>query len=310
MWNRRSFLRSAGTAALLSGVGALPLSAKSLKGQHLTILHTNDVHSNLEAFPDDHPKFPGLGGVAARKAIIDKIRQENEHVLLLDSGDIFQGTPYFNFFNGEPEIRAMNVMGYDASTIGNHEFDGGMSNLAQQIFNADFPFLCSNYDFHNTVLNNKTKPYHVLEKGNLRIGLIGLGVELKGLVPEKLCEGVGYKDPISSANLVAKHLKAKERCHLVIALSHLGFQYQSDKVSDVILAEKSQNIDIILGGHTHTFLDGPVFVKNGLDQEVLIHQVGWAGIRLGRIDLVFEKSLNKNSVSTQTVIVDKKSIAI
>jgi 5'-nucleotidase len=310
MWNRRNFLQSAGTAALLSGVGALPMEGKSLKGQHLTILHTNDVHSNLEAFPDDHPKFPGMGGVAARKALIDKIRAENEQVLLLDSGDIFQGTPYFNFFNGEPEIRAMNEMGYDAATIGNHEFDGGMPNLAQQIFNAGFPFICSNYDFHNTVLNKKTKPFLVLKKGHLRVGLIGLGVELKGLVPDKLCEGVGYRDPISAANSVASYLKKKERCHLVIALSHLGFQYQSDKVSDLHLAEKSQNIDIILGGHTHTFLDAPVFVKNISGRDVLIHQVGWAGVRLGRVDLFFEKSLNKNSVSTQTVIVDKKSIAI
>jgi 5'-nucleotidase len=310
MWNRRSFLKQAGAGTVLSAAGMFPFSSDAaVSRERLTILHTNDVHSHLEPFPEDHPKYPGMGGVVARKALIDQIRQTESNVLLLDSGDIFQGTPYFNFFNGEPEIRAMNEMGYDAATIGNHEFDAGPENLAERLFQADFPFVCSNYFFHNTVLNNKTRPFIILKKGKIKIGLIGLGVELKGLVPDKLCKGIGYRNPVEVANKLSKHLKEVEKCHLVIALSHLGFSYSDTKVSDLVLAEKSGYLDIILGGHTHTFMDAPVYVQNIFGQPVLIHQTGWAGLRLGRIDLNFEKSLNKKSVSTQTVIVDKKSIA-
>lgn len=309
MWNRRSFLQTGATGLALAGTGMLPIPALAGSPYHLTILHTNDTHSQLEPFPDQHSKFPGMGGVAARKALIDKVRSEGQPVLLLDAGDIFQGTPYFNFYLGEPEIKAMSMMGYDAATLGNHDFDGGMDNLRKQLFHANFPFVCSNYSFNNTVLNNFTLPYHLITKGKLRIGLLGIGIELKGLVPDKLYEGTVYNNPIETAQKTAILLKEKFKCHLVIALSHLGLEYKSDRISDVLLARHTSHIDIIIGGHTHSFMDAPLWVENKNRQAVLIHQVGYAGLRLGRIDVLFEKNLKKNSLSTQTVFVDKKSIA-
>jgi 5'-nucleotidase len=309
MQNRRDFLKWAGSGALLASLGTFPFDASSVGIRRLTILHTNDVHSHLEPFPDNHPQFPGMGGAAARKALIDCIRAEGHPVLLLDAGDIFQGTPYFNFFSGEPEIVMMNQMGYDAATLGNHDFDGGMENLARQVNNAHFTFISSNYTFHNNVLNNLVKPNRVIEKRGIRIGILGLGIELSGLVPEKLYEGTVYDSPVEAANQTASFLKKKMRCHLVVALSHLGYRYPDNKISDVKLAENTDNIDIIIGGHTHTFMEKPDIRKNIKGENVLIHQAGWAGVRLGRIDVFFEKNLNKNRLSTQTVIVDKKSIA-
>lgn len=309
MSNRRDFIRLAGSGALLASLGTFPLDAVASRAKRLIILHTNDVHSHMEPFSDNHPQFPGMGGAAVRKALIDSIRAEGHPVLLVDAGDIFQGTPYFNFFSGEPEILMMNRMGYDAATLGNHDFDGGTENLGKQINNANFTFITSNYTFHNNVLNNFVKPFKVVVKEGISIGILGLGIELNGLVPEPLYEGTVYQSPLDSANRVAAYLKKELKCHLVVALSHLGYKYPDDKISDVRLAENTENIDIIIGGHTHTFMDKPDIRKNTKGQEVLIHQAGWAGVRLGRIDVFFEKNLNKNQLSTQTVIVDKKSIA-
>lgn len=309
MSDRRSFLKQLGTGALLAGMSAWSMPVHSASGRQLIILHTNDVHSHLEPFPDNHPQFPGMGGVAARKALIQQIRSEGHPVLLLDAGDMFQGTPYFNFFMGEPEIKSMNLMGYDAVTFGNHDFDGGIENLAEQSSKATFAIVCSNYIFHNIVLNKIVKPYHVIHRGGLKIGIIGLGIDLKGLVPEKLFEGTVYKNPLESAISTADFLKIKKRCDLVIALSHLGYQYSDDRISDVKIAENARNIDIIIGGHTHTFMEQPDIRYNTEGEKVMIHQAGWAGVRLGRINVDFEKSLNKNHLSTNTVVVDKKSIA-
>lgn len=309
MSNRREFLKLAGSSALLASLSTFPLGVSASKAKRLTILHTNDVHSHLEPFPENHPHFPGMGGAAVRKALIDSIRAEGNPVLLLDAGDIFQGTPYFNFFSGEPEILTMNRMGYDAATLGNHDFDGGTDNLAQQVNKAQFTFINSNYTFHNNVLNNLVKPYKVIVKNGIKIGILGLGIELKGLVPEKLCEGTVYHPPIDAANQTAAFLKHKMKCHLVVALSHLGYRYPDNKISDVKLAENTENIDIFIGGHTHTFMEKPDIRRNLKGKEVLIHQAGWAGVRLGRIDVFFEKNLGKKYLYTQTVIVDKKSIA-
>lgn len=309
MVNRREFIRFAGTAALMASFGAWPAEARKSGGRRLVILHTNDVHSHLDPFPDNHPQFPGMGGVARRKALVDAIRAEGHPVLLVDAGDIFQGTPYFNFFNGEPEILMMNRLGYDAVTLGNHDFDRGLDNLATQVQKARFSFLCANYRFSNNVLNSCVNPYRVIEREGVRVGLFGLGIELNGLVPEHLYEGTVYNDPIESATVIARHLKKREGCHLVVALSHLGYKYPDSRPSDVLLAENTENIDVIIGGHTHTFMDRPDIRKNVRGEEVMIHQAGWAGVMLGRIDVHFEKKMNKNLQSAQTVIVDKKSIA-
>lgn len=255
----------------------------------LSILHTNDTHSRLEPFPMDGSANEGLGGVAPRGELINQIRQQEKQVLLLDAGDIFQGTPFFNIYKGEPEIKAMSAMNYDATTIGNHDFDGGLENLASQLRFANFPIIINNYDFTNTPMEHKTIPYKIFKKGKLKIGVTGVGIELQGLVPDKLFGNTKYVDPIASTNRIADILKNQEQCDMVICLSHLGFRYKDNKVSDEILAKETENIDLIIGGHTHTFFKEPLLYKNKKSDDVVINQVGWAGINLWRLDYDFLK---------------------
>ena len=286
---RRNFIQNIvlGTGTLL--VSPSLFSQENLKKKkRLVILHTNDTHSTIEPFPSKHSKFPNMGGVSKRHTILQKIRSEEEHVLLLDAGDIFQGTPYFNTFNGELEMKLMSLLQYDAATMGNHDFDIGLEGFlnAQQF--ANFPFLCANYDFSETILSGKTKAYHIFHKAGIKIGVFGIGVALKGLVPMDKYGNTRYLDPISTANKIASELKSKS-CDLVICLSHLGFEYENKNInSDRKLAAETQNIDIILGGHTHTFFDKPLVLKNSKNKDVLINQVGWGGVYLGRIDIDVE----------------------
>ena len=305
MKTRRKFIQTIGIGSAIALTGSLPEIATAAEEKTLVILHTNDTHSHLEPFPDNHKQYPGLGGVAARKKLIDEIRAEGHPTLLLDAGDIFQGTPYFNFFLGEPELKSMSEMGYDATTLGNHDFDGGIDNIHKQLFNCNFPFINSNYDFINTPLEGKIKTHEIFVKKGIRIGVFGLGVELNGLVPNDLCKGVVYKDPLKAASEMSDYLKNKKKCDFVIALSHLGYKYNNNKISDILIAENTNNIDLIIGGHTHTFMDQPDVRKNLNKEEVWIHQVGWAGVNLGRINVKFSGKRKKMSSSTLTVIVDK-----
>jgi 5'-nucleotidase len=256
----------------------------------ITILHTNDVHSHIDPFENNDPKYPGLGGIIRRANVIDQIRKETENVLLLDAGDIFQGTPYFNLFKGELEFKLMSKLRYDASTIGNHDFDNGIDGLNAMLPHADFPFLNANYDFSNTVLNKQISPYKIFNIGGIRIGVFGLGVELRGLVNKTLYKETIYNEPIPIANSLAKKLKQDLSCDFVICLSHLGFSYKDNKVSDMILAKETYNIDLIIGGHTHTFLNEPKIVLNKKMRKTIINQVGWAGIMLGRINFWVRKN--------------------
>ena len=308
--NRRNFIRSiAGGAAALT-FGSIPLEsiADDLAIEKLTILHTNDWHSRIDPFPKNSGKWAGYGGAAVRSSLIKKIRTEESNVLLLDAGDIWQGTPYFNFFKGLIEYELMNAMGYDCTTLGNHDFDNGLGGLAEMMPKAKFSFLVSNYDTNNTPIHSFIKPYQVFQKGKLKVGVFGIGIELKGLVPDTLCEGVQYLDPIKSANETAAKLKHDEKCNLVICLSHLGYSYKEKKISDATLVGLTRNIDVILGGHTHTFLPEPVVYKNLDDHDVLVNQVGWAGINLGRIDVFFHPKSGKSISNGHTVRIHKKSI--
>ncbi|MVN93123.1 bifunctional metallophosphatase/5'-nucleotidase [Mucilaginibacter aquatilis] len=294
--NRRQFVKVGGVLAASAAMSAYAVDALAAGDlQRLTILHTNDVHSRIEPFPMDGSRNQGLGGAARRAALINKIRQEQSNVLLLDAGDIFQGTPYFNMFGGELELKLMSDMGYDAATMGNHDFDNGIEGFYKQLPNANFPILMSNYDFSNTVMHASTKPYKIFNKQGLKIGVFGLGIELAGLVDPRNYKETQYLDPVKKGNEIAALLKNELKCDLVICLSHLGYSYRENKVSDKVLAAQTRNIDLIIGGHTHTFLDEPEDVKN-LDGEVTtINQVGWAGINLGRIDYYFEKRNGKKS---------------
>ncbi len=311
MSTRRDFIRTLAGSAALVGLSGFPME---LLAKHeiekITILHTNDVHSHIDPFPMNDPKYPGLGGVARRSALIKKIRAEEKNVLLLDVGDIFQGTPYFNMYGGEVELKMMSDMGYDASTMGNHDFDNGMDGLLRQLPNANFPLLCSNYDFNDTPLANKTQPYKIFEKGGIKIGVFGIGIELQGLVDKKLYGNTIYNDPVVKAAYYSKLLKEEKKCDLVICLSHLGYKYKEEKISDELLAKQSRNIDLILGGHTHTFLDEPVRYTNADGKEILVAQVGWAGIKLGRIDYYFEKNSGKKDAVGTTLKISEKPRAI
>lgn len=287
--DRRKFIKTA--AAIGLGTLVLPMSASllSAKGDgqiRLVILSTNDVHSRIEPFPDNDKKFAERAGFARRAEIIKEIREQEQNVLLFDAGDIFQGTPYFNMFGGELEFKLMSEMGYSAATMGNHDFDNGMEGFLKQLPNAKFPFVCSNYDFKDTILNGKTEKTKIFELAGLKIGVIGIGVELDGLVSKKNFGLTKYLDPIEIANNYALNLK-QEKCDMIVCLSHLGFDYKSNKVSDKVLAAKTRNIDYIIGGHTHTFMDTPVEILNLDNKVVTITQTGWGGINLGRMDVVF-----------------------
>jgi 5'-nucleotidase len=284
---RRDFIQKTAASSALLGLSGVSLSSFStIDTKKITILHTNDTHSHIDPFPVDHPKNPNMGGAARRAAIIESIRKEEKNVLLLDAGDIFQGTPYFNYYGGELEFKLMSMMQYDVATMGNHDFDNGIDGFYAQLPHAKFDFVSANYDFKNTVLNDIVKPYKIIIKDGIKIGIFGLGVQLDGLVDKKLYKETVYNNPIEVAQDMTRILKEEKKCDLVICLSHLGFKYKDEpeKPSDVILAQKTKNIDLIIGGHTHTFLDKPVIEKNSEGKEVLINQVGCFGVNLGRID--------------------------
>lgn len=296
---RRAFIYN--TALLGSGLSLYPAQLLAEEYKKITVLHTNDVHSRIEAFPKDDKYYPGLGGFARRGALVKKIREQEKNVLLLDSGDIFQGTPYFNYYGGELEFKLMSQMGYDAATLGNHDFDAGLVGLKKQLPKAKFPFVSANYDFSDTILAGKIEKFTIIEKQGIKIGIFGLGIELQGLVPEKLYENTHYSDPLKQAIKVADYLKYKESCDLIICLSHLGYSYRSNKISDRELAANSKNIDLILGGHTHTFMKTPEMIENIDKQPVVINQVGWAGVLLGKIDIFLSKKSQKKEFFSRTV---------
>ncbi|MCL9808528.1 bifunctional metallophosphatase/5'-nucleotidase [Flavobacterium luminosum] len=302
---RRDFIKRTAAGTTLLGLGGLSLSSfDSVDVKKITILHTNDTHSQIDPFPSNHPKNPNMGGVARRAAVIEQIRKTEENVLLFDAGDIFQGTPYFNYYGGELEFKLMSMMKYDLATMGNHDFDNGIDGFFAQLPFAKFDFVSANYDFKNTILNTHVKPYKIFKKAGLKIGVFGLGIELKGLVDKKLYKETVYNNPIEVAQDIEKQLKEVEKCDLVICLSHLGFNYKNEpeKPSDIVLARKSKYIDLIIGGHTHTFLDKPVVEKNIDGNEVIVNQVGAYGVNLGRIDFFFDNKMNLSSTGKKIVI--------
>lgn len=293
---RRNFIQKSTAAGAFLTLGGLSFSAFAQKEtKHITILHTNDVHSHLEPFPADHYRNPNQGGVARRATLVENVRKENPNTLLLDAGDIFQGTPYFNFYGGELEFKLMSMLKYDAATIGNHDFDNGIDGLYAQLPHAKFEFLSANYNFSNTVLNAHVKPYKVFVKDGLKIGVFGLGIELKGLVDPRMFKETVYLDPVEIAQDMSRVLKQEQNCDLIICLSHLGYNYKSEtgKISDLVLASKTKDIDLIIGGHTHTFLPKPTITKNSVGENVLVNQVGCYGINVGRIDFYFDSDKNK-----------------
>jgi 5'-nucleotidase len=296
---RRDFIQKTAAGSAFLALPSLPLMAFTTDVKHLVILHTNDVHSHIDPFPADDPRNANMGGVSRRASLIESVRRENPNVLLLDAGDVFQGTPYFNYYGGELEFKLMSMMQYDLATMGNHDFDNGIEGFYKQLPHAKFDFVSANYDFKDTVLDTIVKPYKIFTKDGLKIGVFGLGVELQGLVDKKNYKETVYLSPVEIAVDTVRTLKEKEKCDLVICLSHLGYAYKDDaeKICDLKLAAQTKDIDLIIGGHTHTFLDKPTVVKNIDGKEVLVNQVGCYGINLGRIDFYFENDKQKSNNS-------------
>ena len=304
--NRRNFIQQATAGTALATIGSLGLQSFSSASQStkITILHTNDVHSHIDPFGSEDENNANKGGVARRASLIEAIRHENPNTLLLDAGDIFQGTPYFNYYGGELEFKLMSKLKYDAATIGNHDFDNGIDGLYAQLPHAEFQFITSNYDFSNTILDTHTKPYQVFKKDGIKIGVFGLGIELDGLVTPSMFKETKYLDPIEISQDMARILKTEKGCDLVICLSHLGYYYKNNpnKISDLTLAKATKDIDLIIGGHTHTFLPKPTIVKNIDDKNMLVNQVGCYGINLGRIDFYFESDKSKSANGTSIIV--------
>ncbi|WP_312322678.1 metallophosphatase [Soonwooa sp.] len=314
---RKEFLKYIGAGSLglsltpnlvLANTFTKPTLSQDIK---LTILHTNDQHSRIEPFDASYSKNPNQGGFARRASLVQQIRNQENNLLLLDSGDIFQGTPYFNFFGGELEFKLMSMMKYDASTMGNHDFDNGLEGFFKVLPNAKFPFICSNYNFKDTILDGKTESYKIFDKNGIKVGIFGVGVELKGLVGKANYQETEYINPIEIAQQYSQFLRHEKKCDLVICLSHLGYDYEKEpeKMSDLILAKKTSGIDIILGGHTHTFLPEPQVLNNSEGKKVLVNQVGWAGLLLGRIDFYFNKDKSVKNISWINQVIDESIIA-
>ena len=254
----------------------------------LVILHTNDTHSQVEPSEKSSLATSNMGGYARRMGVIEKIRSEEKNVLLLDAGDYWQGTPYFNFFNGRIEIDALNRMKYDATTLGNHEFENGTDTLAAVIQNLNIPLISPNYDVTNSVIRDFIKPWIILKKAGLKIGIMALNVNPESLILESNINGISYLDPVAKAQEISEYLKKKEKCDLIICLSHLGSDENSKSVNDFEIARKTKFIDVIIGGHSHTMLENTK-TQNAAGQDVIIAQMAKSGFYLGRIDLLLTK---------------------
>ena len=257
--------------------------------KQLVILHTNDTHSCIMPLNPNlaDTALAGRGGFLRRMALIEDERAKTPGLLLIDSGDFSQGSPYYNFYKGEVEVELMNRMGYDVATIGNHEFDFGLENMARIFRMAKFPIVCANYDFTGTSVEGLVKPYTIIKRNGLKIGLFGLSPQPKGLVDTTKFVGVKYLDPVETARRMAALLKTKKRCDVIICVSHLG--WEDEELTDQMLVPATRDIDIVLGGHSHTYMKTLQYVKNVDGKDVPVDQNGKHGIWIGWIVLDLEK---------------------
>ena len=270
-------------------VVCLIFTASAQQTKELFILQTSDTHSRIEPInPHAADKYAGMGGTVRRATFLKEYRAEHPDVLLFDCGDISQGTPYYNLFQGEVEVKMMNLMGYDAMTIGNHEFDFGLENMARLFRMANFPVVCANYDVSGAVLEGLVKPYTILKRDGLKIGVFGLAPKMEGLVQADKCEGVVYKEPVAVAQEVVDVLRNKEQCDVVICLSHLGIRSNNGDSDEKLVAE-THGIDAILGGHSHTFMQKPAFYMNADGQSIPVLHTGRSGIYVGEMKLTLNE---------------------
>ncbi|HEV8587260.1 MAG TPA: metallophosphoesterase [Pyrinomonadaceae bacterium] len=306
MTTRRDFLKTAAIAGI-----SLPLVRSSslfhasnsrralwepllepAKGETvITVLHTNDTHSQIDPILSNDKTYPDKGGVARRATLVKRIRKENPNTLLIDAGDVLQGTPYFNFYKGEVEYKAMSLIGYDAGTIGNHEFDNGVESLARALQFANFDIVSTNYDVRGSALEKKVKTHVVKEVGGVRVGLFGLGISPIGLITPENFQPLKYLDPVRMSRGVVKLLREQEKCGLVLGMSHLGYYPKPkdpDEIGDTQVASQVDGIDFIASAHTHTFMEKPVLQKTPNGGNTIIFQVGRSGIYVGRVDFTLK----------------------
>jgi len=290
---RRDFIASLGAVAAAS---RLPLRAEDAPGiTRLTLLHTNDTHSRIEPFGAGNGALSGKGGMARRATLVKQLRSQLGNMLLLDAGDVFQGTPYFNRYKGSLDYKLMSMIGYDAATLGNHDFDNGVDGLVTAMAEATFPFVNCNLEMKGVPsLAQRVQPWIVKQLSGLKVGITGVCVDFKGLVAPKNHEGVTWRDPLESLEPIIKLLREREKVDMVVLLSHLGYDLKGTGWDDLTLARKLPGIDVIIGGHSHTFMEEPVRVKNG-GGETLVFQVGFGGVNLGRMDFTVSRGVVKAS---------------
>lgn len=301
MTTRRNFLKTAAVAGLSLPLArttsffrwenavasiAAPLLEPAAGEVLITILHTNDTHSQIDPLPSNDARNPNTGGVARRATLVKRVRKENPNTLLIDAGDVLQGTPYFNYYKGEVEYKSMSMIGYDAGTIGNHEFDNGVESLAKAMEFAKFEIVSTNYDVRGSALENRVKTHVVREVGGVKVGLFGLGIRPEGLITPDNFKPLKYLDPVRMTRGVTRLLREQEHCKLVVCMSHLGYYPtpKGEEFGDTQLAAQIDGIDFIASGHTHTFMQAPVLQKTPSGNNTIIFQVGKSGIYVGRVD--------------------------
>jgi 5'-nucleotidase len=307
--NRRLFIQQALQAGLLSGITLVPAISrgtyKHFTETTLTILHTNDTHSKIFPFENNSGPYAGMGGIEGRKKIIDSIRNTNNPTLLLDAGDFCDESPVFYAFKGKTELEAMKLLGYDAFTLGEKDFAGGIENLATQLQFTNMKPLVCNYDFTHSALQNYYQPYQIFQKANLKIGVFGVLMPLHDKISISGIENLVYLDAVEQANKTAAILQ-QQKCDIIICLSHLGDRYSDDRISDEILAKNNEYIDVIIGAHTHQFFKQPRIYKNKSSGYTIVNQAGWGGIQMGQLDFVFSNTANKKLIRTKNILVKEK----
>lgn len=282
---RRDFL------ATMAAGGALPLlpaRAVSADGTaRVTLLHTNDTHDHLDPFPAGSGRQSGLGGIARRATLVKRLRKELGSVLLLDAGDAFQGTPYFNEWKGRLDFKLMSLVGYDAVTLGNHDFDDGVDGLLDAMGEAAFPFVCANLDCSGApALAKRVSPFLIREVGGIRVGILGATIAFNGLVLPENHKGVEWLDPVAALTPLVNKLREEDHCDLIVLASHLGMKGENNRAGNLEIAAQVPGIHAIISGHTHIFMDQPAVVKNSLG-ETVVFEVGYGGTELGRLDFSF-----------------------
>ncbi|MBY0347032.1 MAG: bifunctional metallophosphatase/5'-nucleotidase [Hydrotalea flava] len=307
--NRRTFIQNTFKAGLFTGISILPASSllakKMVNETYLTLLHTNDTHSQIFPFESNSGHYAGMGGIESRKRMIEQIRSKGQPTLLLDAGDFCGDRPIYDAFKGKAELEAMRLLGYDAFTLGEKDFSGGIDNLATQIQATGMkPTIC-NYDFTYTALQNYYQPYTIIHRENLKIGVLGVLLPLHDKISISGIENLVYLDAVEQANKTANILQ-QQQCDIIICLSHLGDRYADGRISDEVLAKNNDCIDVIIGGHTHKFFNQPRVYQNKSSGHTLVNQAGWGGIQMGQLDYVFTNTTHKKLIRTRNIFLKEK----